>query len=96
MLNSLTYTEILKKNFNFYIKSLNLKKLTKLFLHSLAFRCILYVIALLIPNHYQIICYAILTYLIILKPYVNSKGVIKVFFSNVVFIFYTIITIFTL
>lgn len=95
-MTALTYTDIFKKNLSLYVKSLNLKKISKLFFHSLVFRCLLYLIALFIPNYYTIIYSAIFTYLLLVKPYANSKGIIKVFFSDIIFMFFTISTIFVM
>lgn len=95
-MTALTYTNIFKKNLSLFIKTLNFKKLIKLFLHSLMFRCFLLLIALFSPNYYGIISFLIFIFLFIVKPYANSNGVLKQFFSNFLFIFFSISTVFTM
>ena len=89
-----TYLEIFIKNICIFIRSLSLKKITKLFFYSLAFRSLLYLIVLIIPTYYSIIYCAIFTYILLIKPCIKSKGVLKALFSDILFIFFTIITLF--
>lgn len=89
----LTYPIIFKKTLILFLKSLNLKNLTKLFFHSLVFRSLMLLIAFIIPEYHYIICSFIFIYILLVKPYINSKGEFKVFFSKLIFIFFTLATL---
>jgi len=93
-MTKLTYTNILLNTCVLFTKSLNLNTLLRLFFNSLAFRSVIFIICLLIPNYSGIICTSVLVYIFILKPYIKSRGNVKVFFSQVILVILTLTTLF--
>lgn len=93
-MTNLTYSNIFINTCVLFAKSLNLNTLLRLFFHSLAFRTIIFIIWLLIPNYSGIICTSVLVYIFIIKPYIKSRGNVKEFFSHIILVTLTLTTLF--
>ena len=90
----LTYTEIFIKSIKYYFYNLSIKKLIKLLVHSIIFRCIIILVALAYPQYIGIIISFIYLYSLLIKPLIYSKGVLKVFFFSFIYTALIILTIF--
>lgn len=93
-MTNFSYFNILINTCVLFKKSLNLNTLLRLFFHSLAFRTLIFIIWLFIPNYSSMICSCVLVYVYIIKPYKKSKGDVKEFFSQVILVTLTLTTIF--
>lgn len=93
-MTNFTFFNILINTCVLFIKCLNLNTLLRLFFHSLAFRTLIFIIWLFIPNYSSMICSCVLVYVYIIKPYKKSKGDVKEFFSQVILVTLTLTTIF--
>lgn len=92
-MTKLTYSNILINTCVLFAKSLNSNTLLRLFFNSLAFRTIIFIIWLIIPSYSCIIYSSVLVYIFIIKPYIKSRGNVKVFFSHIILVFLTLTTL---
>lgn len=92
MLN-LSYTEIFKKTLNLYFSAMTIKNLSKIFINSLIFRSIIIGIGLFCSDFLSILLPTIFLYFIFLKPFLKSKGNIKVFFANFILSVFFLLTL---
>ena len=79
-----------------YRKFFNLKNIIKLFINSLIFRGLIYILLLIIPSLTAFIMPSILTYIFIIKPYKNSQQNLRLYFENLLYAIFIVITLFVL